>query len=233
MGAGKPHWAGSGGNLDEKAGAAQEFLRQHLQGAAGACATSSFQAGGVVVLDLLRQIVPEIPVLFLDTGYHFRETLEYRDRMAERWGLHVVNVLPRRTVEEQEGEFGPLYQTAPDRCCTLRKVDPLFEALEGYRVWVTGLRRHQTKARADLQREESFVLPSGHRLAKLNPLAEWTARDIWQYAEVHEIPLLPLYERGYSSIGCAPCTSLPVDPDDPRSGRWRGQKLECGIHLQR
>ena len=229
---GQPHWTGSAGGIDEKASVAQEFLRERLQSMTDVCVTSSFQAGGVVVLDLLRQIDPRIPVLFLDTGYHFEETLRYRDRLVDQWNLNLINVLPLRTVAEQESEFGILHQTAPDRCCTMRKVDPLFRALEGYRGWVTGLRQHQAKSRAHLQREESFLLPSGHRLAKLNPLAEWTARDVWQYAEAHEIPLLPLYELGYSSIGCAPCTSLPIDPTNPRSGRWSGQKVECGIHLQ-
>jgi phosphoadenosine phosphosulfate reductase len=97
---------------------------------------------------------------------------------------------------------------------------------------VTGLRRQQSKSRANLQVEETFALPTGHTLAKLSPLAEWTTRDVWHYAGVHDISLLPLYEQGYTSIGCAPCTSLPFDPDDPRSGRWSGRKLECGIHVQ-
>ena len=125
-----------------------------------------------------------------------------------------------------------LYQSAPDRCCGLRKVGPLFRSLALYDTWVTGLRREQSKSRANLQAEESFALPTGHILAKLSPLAEWSTRDVWQYAEAHSIPLLPLYEKGYTSIGCAPCTSLPFDPNDPRSGRWSGRKLECGIHIQ-
>lgn len=220
-------------DLEEKSQLAREFLRERLRNTAEACVTSSFQAGGIVVLHLLSQTAPEIPVLFLDTGYHFQETLDYRDRIAALWGLNLVNVLPEHTVEEQEAEFGILHQTAPDRCCTMRKVDPLFRALEGYRVWVTGLQRQQAKSRAHLELEETFLLPSGHRLTKLNPLTEWTTRDVWQYAEAHAIPLLPLYERGYASIGCAPCTSLPIDPGDPRSGRWNGRKQECGIHIQR
>jgi phosphoadenosine phosphosulfate reductase len=171
-------------------------------------------------------------VLFLDTGYHFPETLAYRDRMTAAWDLHLINLLPEQTVAEQEAQFGILHQTAPDRCCGLRKVGPLFRALADFRVWVTGLRRQQSKSRADLQMEELFTPPGGASLAKLNPLADWTTRDVWHYAEHHHIPLLPLYEQGYTSIGCAPCTSLPLDPDDPRSGRWSGRKLECGIHLQ-
>ena len=218
--------------LQTRADAARDFLRVRLTGATDVCVTSSFQAEDMVVLHLVRAFLPEVRVIFLETGYHFPETLAYRDRMSAAWGLNLINVLPERTVAEQEAQFGILHQTAPDQCCKLRKVGPLFRALEGYRVWVTGLRREQSKSRANLQLEESFALPSGHALEKLNPLAEWTTRDVWHYAEEHNIPLLPLYELGYSSIGCAPCTSLPSDPNDPRSGRWKGQKLECGIHIQ-
>ena len=211
---------------------ATDFLRDRLTAAQNPCVTSSFQAEDVVVLHLVRAIRPEIPVLFLETGYHFPETLAYRDRIASEWNLNLVNVLPDRSVEQQESEFGILYQTAPDRCCGLRKVEPLFRSLAAYDTWVTGLRRQQSKSRSNLQSDESFALPSGHVLRKFSPLAEWTTRDVWQYAQTHDIPLLPLYEKGYTSIGCAPCTSLPFDPDDPRSGRWSGRKLECGIHIQ-
>jgi phosphoadenosine phosphosulfate reductase len=216
----------------ERANTARKFLRERLETSTNACVTSSFQAEDVVVLHMVREILSDIPVLFLETGYHFPETLAYRDRISADWNLNLVNVEPERTVAQQESEFGILYQSAPDRCCALRKVEPLFRALSPYGVWVTGLRRQQSKSRANLQAEESFALPSGHTLAKLSPLAEWSTRDVWQYAQVNEIPLLPLYERGYTSIGCAPCTSLPFDPNDPRSGRWSGHKLECGIHVQ-
>ncbi len=211
---------------------AADFLREHLARAERPCVTSSFQAEDVVVLHMVRALLPSVPVLFLETGYHFPETLIYRDRIAADWNLNLVNVLPERTVAEQESEFGILYQSAPDRCCGMRKVEPLFRSLAPYDTWVTGLRREQSKTRANLQPEEPFTLPTGHVLAKLSPLAEWTARDVWHYAEAHAIPLLPLYEKGYTSIGCAPCTSLPFDPNDPRSGRWSGRKLECGIHIQ-
>jgi phosphoadenosine phosphosulfate reductase len=217
---------------DELAQAASTFLREHLEDAQRACVTSSFQAEDVVVLHLVRQIKPQIPVLFLETGYHFPETLEYRNRIAADWNLNLVNVEPEITVAEQESKFGILNQTAPDRCCGLRKVEPLFRALGSYTTWVTGLRREQSKTRANLQTREFFTLPAGHILAKLSPLAEWTARDVWHYAEQNRIPLLSLYDKGYTSIGCAPCTSLPFDPEDARSGRWSGRKVECGIHLQ-
>lgn len=211
---------------------ASSFLREHLDTAKRACITSSFQAEDVVVLHMALHLQPQIPVIFLETGYHFPETLAYRDRIASDWNLNLVNVEAEQSVAEQESQFGILNQTAPDRCCGLRKVEPLFHSLGSYTTWVTGLRRQQSKSRANLQPHEFFTLPSGHILAKLSPLAEWTTRDVWQYAEQHSIPLLPLYEQGYTSIGCAPCTSLPFDANDPRSGRWSGRKLECGIHLQ-
>lgn len=216
----------------QRAATAQEFLAERLENAQDVCVTSSFQAEDVVLLHLVRTFLPHVPVLFLDTGYHFPETLAYRDRITAAWDLRLVNLLPEQSVAEQETQFGILHQTTPDRCCALRKVGPLFQALASYQTWVTGLRRQQSKSRALLQIEESFTLPGGHSLTKLSPLAEWTTRDVWQYAEEHAIPLLPLYDAGYTSIGCAPCTSLPLHPDDPRSGRWAGRKLECGIHLQ-
>lgn len=218
--------------IESRTQAAREFLRERLEGVANACVTSSFQAEDVVVLHMVRALLPQIPVLFLETGYHFAETLIYRDRIAAEWNLNLVNVVPEQSVAAQEAQFGILHQSAPDKCCGLRKVGPLFRALEGYGLWVTGLRREQSKSRANLQTEESFTLPSGRTLAKLSPLADWTARDVWHYAAEHAIPLLPLYDLGYTSIGCEPCTSLPFDPDDPRSGRWSGRKLECGIHIQ-
>jgi phosphoadenosine phosphosulfate reductase len=196
------------------------------------CVTSSFQAEDMVVVHLVRELLGNVPVIFLDTGYHFAETYEYRDRLARDWGLNLVNVLPELTVSEQESRFGILNQTAPDRCCGMRKVGPLFASLEPYRLWFTGLRREQAKTRANLQPVDSFTLPTGKQLQKVSPLADWSSRDVWHYAAEYGIPLLSLYDRGYTSIGCEPCTSLPLDPNDPRSGRWGGHKTECGIHVQ-
>jgi phosphoadenosine phosphosulfate reductase len=110
-------------------------------------------------------------------------------------------------------------------------VEPLFSALEDYDVWFTGLRRAQSPSRASLKIEERFVLPTGKRLLKISPLARWSEKDVWSYAHEHDIPLLPLYDAGYTSIGCEPCTSLPLDAENARSGRWAGNKLECGIHI--
>ncbi len=221
-------------SMEQKIDQARSLVNQQIAAAhtEDVCVTSSFQAEDMVVVHLVRQAIGEVPVIFLDTGYHFQETYEYRDRLAAEWKLNLVNVLPELTVAEQESKFGILNQTAPDRCCGMRKVGPLFASLEPYRLWFTGLRREQAKTRANLQVVDAFTLPTGKQLQKISPLAEWSTRDVWQYAEHFAIPLLPLYEKGYTSIGCEPCTSLPFDPGDPRSGRWGGRKQECGIHVQ-
>jgi phosphoadenosine phosphosulfate reductase len=189
------------------------------------CITSSFQAECVVLVHMLLEVEPRVPVLFLDTVHHFAQTYTYRDELAERWQLNLVNL---RASEPTPG----LWQTDTQACCALHKVGPLFSALEAYDVWFTGLRRDQSPSRANLAVVEPFRLPTGKTLRKVSPLAGWTTKDVWEYAKRHDIPLLPLYELGYSSIGCEPCTSLPLDPANPRSGRWQGQKLECGIHIQ-
>jgi phosphoadenosine phosphosulfate reductase len=200
-------------------------IADSLAAARTPCITSSFQAECVVLVHMLLEIEPRIPVLFLDTVHHFAQTYTYRDELAERWQLNLVNL---RAAEPTPG----LWQTDTQACCALHKVGPLFSALESYDVWFTALRREQSPSRANLAEVEPFRLPTGKTLRKVSPLAGWTTKDVWAYAKAHDIPLLPLYEVGYSSIGCEPCTSLPLDPANPRSGRWQGQKLECGIHIQ-
>jgi phosphoadenosine phosphosulfate reductase len=195
-----------------------------------ACLTCSFQAEDMIVLHLLRQHIPEIPVLFLDTGYHFAQTYEYRDRIASEWQLHLVNVLPQQTVAQQESQFGVLYQSNPTQCCQLRKVEPLMRSLEPYEIWFTGLRREQSPSRKNLKVLEQHRLPSGKALLKVSLLADWTWKQVWSYVGAHQLSCLPLYDDGYLSIGCQPCTAIPDDPNNPRSGRWGGKKLECGIH---
>ena len=207
-------------------------LACEITGKQDMCLTCSFQAEDVLLVKLAIELNARIPILFLDTGYHFAETYAYRDRIASDWQLNLINLLPAHTVAEQEAEHGLLYQSAPDECCRLRKVEPLFKAVAGYRVWITGLRREQAKSRTALEESALFTLPGGKQVLKLAPLAAWTTRDVWYACEELSIPLLPLYARGYSSIGCEPCTTLPLDPNDPRSGRWAGHKVECGIHIE-
>lgn len=195
-----------------------------------ACVTCSFQAEDMIVVDMLRKKLPDIPVLFLDTGYHFAATYEFRDRMAREWSLNLVNMLPRQTVAQQESEFGILYQSNPTQCCQLRKVEPLMRSLEPYQIWFTGLRREQSPTRKNLKKVEEHRLPSGSTLLKVSPLVDWTWAQVWGYVGQKQLDYLPLYDQGYLSIGCEPCTALPDDPNNPRSGRWGGKKLECGIH---
>ncbi len=220
--------------LDERLAHVRDLLTRELsQVTPGqACLTCSFQAEDVLLLHLTRELQPNIPVLFLDTGYHFAATYEYRDKIASEWDLNLHNLIPTNTVAQQEAEFGMLHQHAPDRCCVLRKVEPLFEAVANYKVWLTGLRREQARSRAALEEAADFTLPRGVTVRKLNPFADWSTKDVWQLCERFAIPLLPLYDLGYSSIGCEPCTSIPTDPNDPRSGRWAGKKVECGIHIE-
>ena len=215
-----------------KAAEAGSVIREILDQQGLACVTSSFQADCMVLVHLITRERPEIPVLFLDTGYHFPETYAYRDRMTAELGLNLVSLAPKLSVAEQENAFGILYQSAPDRCCGMRKVEPLFAGLAPYDVWFTALRRDQSPTRANLKVVDDFALPTGKRLKKVSPLADWSPKDVWAYLKEGGIPLLSLYEQGFTSIGCEPCTSLPADPDNPRSGRWAGRKLECGIHIQ-
>ena len=205
---------------------ALDLIAEQLKDATNPAITSSFQSECVVLTDLLRQVKPDIPVLFLETFHHFAQTLKYRDEMTARYGLNLINL---KAAEPKVG----LWQTeGTDACCARHKVGPLFSSLEAYDEWFTALRRDQSPSRANLKEVEPFKLPSGRSIRKIAPLAAWTARDVWRYAKDHEIPLLPLYELGYTSIGCEPCTQLPPDPNDPRSGRWQGKKLECGIHIE-
>ena len=203
-----------------------DVIRSALAVAKAPCITSSFQAECVVLTHLLRAERPDIPVLFLDTFHHFAETLKYRDELTLSWGLNLVNL------HAAQPQVGLWQAESTEACCARHKVGPLFSALEQYDVWFTALRRDQSPSRAGLQEVEPFRLPSGKTIQRVSPLAAWTTKDVWAYAKQHAIPLLPLYDLGYTSIGCEPCTSLPLDPSNPRSGRWQGQKLECGIHIQ-
>jgi phosphoadenosine phosphosulfate reductase len=204
---------------------ARVVIQRALSKADRPAITSSFQAECVVLTHMLREIQPDIPVLFLDTFHHFPQTLAYRDELSARWGLNLINLRAKTP------SVGLWQAEGTEACCKRHKVEPLFSALEGYDTWFTALRRDQSPSRANLQEVEPFALP-GKTISRVAPLASWTARDVWKYAKEHDIPLLPLYELGYTSIGCEPCTSVPFDPDNPRSGRWQGEKLECGIHIQ-
>jgi len=182
-----------------------------------------------VLVDLAARVRPGVPVIFLDTGYHFAETIGTRDAVESVYDVHVLNVTPERTVAEQDELLGKdLFARDPGECCRLRKVAPLGRTLRGYSAWVTGLRRVDAPTRANAPLvgfDEAF------KLVKISPLAAWTDQDIRNYIAEHDVLVNPLVYEGYPSIGCAPCTARPVDGADPRSGRWQGvAKTECGLH---
>jgi phosphoadenosine phosphosulfate reductase len=211
---------------------AETLVEQIVREADGApiCLTSSFQTEDMVVLHMLRQHAPNVPVIFLETGYHFAEVLAYRDRMTAEWDLNLMNAMPLTTLVEHEAKFGLLHIVQPTECCKIRKVEPLMRSLEPFDWWFTGLRRQQSPTRAGLRKVEDHKTPGGKQMKKVSVLADWTMEQVNDYAEAHGIPKLELYARGYTSIGCEPCTAIPDDPANPRAGRWGGKKLECGIH---
>jgi phosphoadenosine phosphosulfate reductase len=191
-------------------------------------AVSSFGSESVVLLHILSEIDPRVPVLFIDTGRLFSETLEYRKALTDRLGLREVRTI--NPAEERLAALDPvkaLWMTNPDLCCRIRKTEPLARALVGFDAWFTGRKRFQSSARAGLPLFEA----EGHRI-KINPLTDWTAADLMEYASEHELPQHPLVAQGYPSIGCVPCTDRVLPGEDQRSGRWRGtEKDECGIHF--
>ncbi len=205
-------------------------LREHLAG--DVAVVSSFGAESVVLLHLVASIDPSIPVLFLDTGKHFAETLAYRDAVAERLGLTGLrNLTPDPAVLAKRDESGLRWSYDPDGCCEIRKVAPLAEALSGFDASITGRKAFQSVTRANLPRFEIDRTDTQGRM-KINPLATWSPNNIAAYVTAHDLPPHPLVATGYLSIGCAPCTSPVGTDEDNRSGRWRGwDKVECGIHV--
>ena len=194
---------------------------------------TSFQSSGLVILHMMRDIRPGLPVLFLDTGFHFDETLEFKDHIASMWDLNVVVLRGDHGSARRQAEiYGPaLYQRDPDKCCFINKVEPLQRALANYDGWISGLRRDQSPLRAATPIVEAQMLPSGDEVMKIHPLAQWTRDDVAAYVTEHGIPTHPLLEQGFRSIGCQPCTRAISDDEDERAGRWDGvAKTECGIH---
>ncbi|HYZ69912.1 MAG TPA: phosphoadenylyl-sulfate reductase [Mycobacterium sp.] len=182
-----------------------------------------------VLVDLAAKVRPGVDVLFLDTGYHFVETIGTRDAVEAVYDVNVVNVTPEHTVSEQDALLGKdLFAREPNECCRLRKVEPLGKALRGYAAWVTGIRRVEAPTRANaplISWDKAFGL------VKVNPLAAWSDEDMQNYIDTNDVLVNPLVFEGYPSIGCAPCTAKPLQGADPRSGRWAGlSKTECGLH---
>jgi phosphoadenosine phosphosulfate reductase len=192
---------------------------------------SAFQAEGTCVMHMATQVRPDVPILFLETGFHFDETLEFKRTLTERLDLNVVDLTGEYTVESQEAAFGPrLYERDPDRCCQINKVEPMLDALRGLDAWVTAFRRDSSPTRANAPIVDRYELEPGNWIVKVNPVATWTRRDTWAYLKEHALPHNPLYDLGYASIGCAPCTRLQFPGEPERAGRWAGlSKWECGI----
>jgi phosphoadenosine phosphosulfate reductase len=191
------------------------------------CVTSSMT--DAVLVDLVSKVQPGIDVIFLDTGYHFAETIGTRDAVAAVYPVNVVNVTPDRTVAQQDAEFGErLYSRDPDLCCNMRKVQPLERSLRQYDAWVTGVRRGETARRRDARAVE---WDPRRQMVKVNPIVDWTQEQVDDYIAEHGILVNPLVYDGYPSIGCATCTRRVAPGADPRSGRWAGTgKSECGLH---
>jgi phosphoadenosine phosphosulfate reductase len=215
---------------------AEELLRwtdEHFGGEPGGPARSGYVVASnmqdAVLVHMAAQVRPGVDILFLDTGYHFAETIGTRDAVEAVYDVNIVNVTPERSVAEQDAALGKnLFAREPNECCRLRKVEPLSKALRNYSAWVTGIRRVEAPTRANAP----FISwDSAFGLVKINPLAAWTDEDMQAYIEKHGVLVNPLVDEGYPSIGCAPCTTKPVDGADPRSGRWAGTgKIECGLH---
>jgi phosphoadenosine phosphosulfate reductase len=182
-----------------------------------------------VLVDLAAKVRPGVDVLFLDTGYHFVETVGTRDAVEAVYDINVLNVTPENSVEKQDELFGKnLFAREPNECCRMRKVEPLSKALRGYSAWVTGIRRVEAPTRANaplISWDKAF------NLVKINPIATWTDEEMQAYIDANDVLVNPLVFDGYPSIGCAPCTAKPAEGADPRSGRWAGtSKTECGLH---
>jgi phosphoadenosine phosphosulfate reductase len=190
--------------------------------------SSSFQTQSVPLLHIVSRVCPEMPVVFIDTGFHFAETLTFRDELRSRYDLNVVVVhalLEKSQLLERYGEG--LYRRDPDLCCYINKVEPMRRATSEMRAWVAGIRRDQTAHRKALKTLE----PQPTGLLKIHPMINWTKRDVWKYIDKYKLPSHPLFTKGYLSIGCVPCTRPVLAGEGERAGRWVGvEKTECGLH---
>lgn len=211
----------------------QEILRFVIEtfGAPNVTLACSFQAEDIVLVDMVSSISEKVRVFSLDTGFLFAETERTQKAVESRYNLPFETIQPGHSIMEQAREYGrQLYLRDPDLCCKLNKVQPLERALEGYACWITGIRREQSPTRATAP---VFAYDEAFGLYKANPLVAWTSDEVWAYVRAHDLPYNPLHDRGYPSIGCAPCTRPVAEGEDPRAGRWAGfAKTECGLHAR-
>jgi len=181
------------------------------------------------LVHVAQAAAPGIDVFFLDTGYHFAETIGTRDAVAQAYKVNLLSITPRQTVAEQDAEYGPkLHDRDPDRCCALRKVEPLERGLKPYGAWINGMRREESPTRADIRVVD---YDAKRNMVKISPIAAWTQQQVDSYIEENSVLINPLFFDGYTSIGCEPCTRRALPGEDPRAGRWAGSaKTECGLH---
>jgi phosphoadenosine phosphosulfate reductase len=214
-------------NLSLEKSSPTEIIRWCVDRFGEDCAiSSSFGAESACLLHLASSVKPDIKVVFVNSGFLFDETLRFKDEMVKRLKLNLVEFAPVIPHADFLKQYGKLYEKDPDLCCEINKVEPMRRAIAGLKAWMSGVRANQTAYRAGLKVVE--LKPNG--LYKVSPILGWDSKAIYQYLKEHALPLHPLWEKGYTSIGCEPCTAVPGDPADPRSGRWKGQnKNECGI----
>lgn len=191
---------------------------------------TAFGVEGCCLIHMLAEIEPRVRIFNLETGYQFAETLALREQIRQRYGIAVEYIRPETTVAEYEARNnGPLYVHNPDQCCRDRKMKPLQRAVEGYQAWISAIRKDQTE---DRSRAGVVHWDAKFNLVKINPLLNWTKKDIWSFALDHDVPYNPLHDEGYPSIGCWPCTQPVANGQDDRAGRWAGtRKKECGLHV--
>jgi phosphoadenosine phosphosulfate reductase len=217
-------------DLDFEAMSAEDVLRWAAsEFGDGLCLTCSWQRQSSVLVHMVSELGLDIDVVELDTLLFFQETYETRDRLIERYGLDLIRPEVISVAEQHRREGPNLWESNPDRCCHIRKVEPLERALAGYDAWVTGIRREQAPSRAGARRVE---WSERYGVWKVQPLVDWDAKRVQAYIHVNEIPYNPLHDVGYPSIGCIPCTRPVLEGEEERAGRWAGSdKLECGIHI--
>ncbi|HAP67505.1 MAG TPA: phosphoadenylyl-sulfate reductase [Nitrospinae bacterium] len=193
---------------------------------------SSFGAEDVAIIDMITKIKPGVRVFTLETGYLFPETHDVIKRIKEKYNIKLETYAPSTTVEEFERQYGKLYETDPDKCCAIRKIEPLNRAIaDNLDAWITGIRRDQSPTRANTKKVE---VDKKFNLVKFNPIADWISEKVWNYIRKNNVPYNVLHNKNYPSIGCAPCTKPVKSGEDPRAGRWAGkEKTECGLHTSK
>ena len=193
---------------------------------------SSFSVEDIVLIDMATQIQPNIKIFYVNTGFQFKETDSVKEALKKKRNLNLIEYSPLLSIEEQTLKYGSkLYDRNPDVCCKLRKVEPIQRALQEVDAWITGLRRDQATTRQNLEVVELNYKGDGKPLTKVNPLTYWTKKEVWNYIQTNKLPYNTLYDQGYMSIGCKPCTRPVQQGEDERTGRWTGKgKTECGIH---